>query len=89
MVDIDIDIDIWGYGRDAAAAGRFTTTALKASYPFVEFKSILEVDAMCRELDKTLERNGFDQRMFMTHGRFLFFQSREDADLCRGLQYLI
>lgn len=91
---VDIDIDIWGYGRDAGQAGRFTTASLKASYPFVEVPSswLKPYDKIIDLLKEHFPRNHNDQLVYMTWlsqtPAYIFFQDREDADLCRALFYV-
>jgi hypothetical protein len=92
---VDLDIDIWGYGRDAAAAGLFTTASLKAAYPYVEVPDVWlypwgKLNTM---LDEHFPLNHNDQRVFKTwiqqRPGYVFFQNREDAEFCRGLFYII
>lgn len=87
---VDLDIDIWGRGRDAAAAGRLTLRMLKACYPYV---GPIDDTGLWLRLTKAVaeqfERNYNDQRVWMLKERHIFFQNKEDAEICRALQYLI
>lgn len=86
---VDLDIDIWGRGRDAAQAGRHSEPMMKACYPYVELPPNLPLTKLIAILKEHFsELNAFDQRTYYHNWSCIFFQSREDAELFRGLLYV-
>ena len=89
MVDTQLDIDIWGYGRDAAQAGRLTTKMLKACYPFIEAGDGRMQRKLMAAVRGHLEHNHAGQEQFLVRENYVFFQSKEDMQFVRALLYVI
>lgn len=85
---VDLDIDIWGYGRDAAQAGRLSDRMLKACYPFVETKGFSKHIKFMTILTENFPYNHNNQNVYLVRRGFIVFQNKEDAELFRALIYI-
>lgn len=84
LLTCDLDIDIWGYGRDAAQAGRLCNEALRASYPFVEVKGQDRLK-VAKALQENYEPDHNCVKPYLLRGDVVFFQTKEDLHLFYGL----
>ncbi|AZO48082.1 hypothetical protein [Mesorhizobium sp. M4B.F.Ca.ET.058.02.1.1] len=89
MTHVDIDVDIWRDGRNVH--GLFDNGLLRDSYPYIDYsgtKFLKDQVSLKNILFETFEPDFNGLYPFMLRNRFVFFQTKEDAELFRGLLYI-
>jgi len=86
-------LDIWSHGRDAGHAGGLTVPMLKAAgYPYLAIIDDRVWARLLSDIPKLVEPTHDNVRRYIIlggiHNRHIFFQSKEDMELCRALLYM-
>lgn len=85
-IHVSIDVDKWEYGR--TDGGQLTSPLLKSAYAHIEFTDHHELRRVYAIAQEYIEPDHNGQPEFISRGKYIFFQSKEDRDLVETLRLL-